>query len=51
MARLIPPVPYRLTIGTHEDRDEPEPLKREPLRLTGPVPLKVDDGREAPDVD
>ncbi|MEU2013136.1 hypothetical protein [Nocardia sp. NPDC019302] len=42
MVRQIPPVPYRLTIGTREDRDEPEPPKREPLRLTGLVPLKVE---------
>lgn len=47
MVRLIPPVPYRLTIGAREDREEaPEPPKREPLRLSGPVPLKVD--REPP---
>jgi hypothetical protein len=51
MARLIPPVPYRLTIGSHDDREEPEPMKREPLRLTGPVPLKVDAKREAPRAD
>ncbi|MGW4718905.1 hypothetical protein [Nocardia sp. NPDC004260] len=42
MVRQIPPVPYRLTIGAREDREDPETPRREPLRLTGPAPLKVD---------
>jgi hypothetical protein len=43
MVRLIPPVPYRLTFGPSEDREPPEPVRRELLRLTGHVPLEVDD--------
>lgn len=43
MARLIPPVPYRLTIGPSDRDTAPESPRRDPLRLTGHVPLKVDD--------
>jgi hypothetical protein len=52
MVRLIPPVPYRLTFGPSEDREPPEPVRREPLRLTGHVPLdEASRDRKLPPID